>query len=213
VTTLASQRIGRKTIPFSAQDNEQKYIGCTFGTTASARSDLELLKSLNLGCGTDIRTDCINLDRASLPGVDVVHDLTQLPWPFANGRFGHIVCQDILEHLDIEPAMRELHRILAPGGILEIRVPHFTSANTYADPTHERAFSINTLSFFCKGGKRDYYFDFAFTALEECRITFPKGYGYVIEQLVNISRRMQVHYESSLLRIFPAVNVYVRLRK
>src|SRR4051812_24334373 len=83
---------------------------------------LAALDSLNLGCGTDIRADCINLDRSPLPGVDVVHDLAQLPLPFPAGRFNRIVCQDVLEHVDIVTTMRELHRILASDGILEVRV-------------------------------------------------------------------------------------------
>jgi len=59
--------------------------------------DLQFRKNLNLGCGADIRPDCVNLDRASLPGVDVVHDMSQLPLPFSADRFSHIVCQDVLE--------------------------------------------------------------------------------------------------------------------
>jgi len=184
----------------------------------AGRPALQFRKSLNLGCGTDIRPDCINLDRAPLPGVDVVHDITHLPLPFSSGRFSHIVCQDVLEHLDIVPTMRELHRVLAPGGTLEIRVPHFTSRNTYSDPTHQRAFSVGTLGFFCQcSSNRDYYFDFAFTALEERRIAFARGrfdaWNYLIEPLVNISHRMQDYYERSVLRIFPAINIHVRLRK
>jgi predicted SAM-dependent methyltransferase len=98
------------------------------------------ITTLNVGCGTDIRVDCINLDRSPLPGVDVLHDLAELPFPFPAGRFDRIICQDVLEHLEIVSTMRELHRILMPGGVLEIRVPHFTSFNTYGDPTHLRGF-------------------------------------------------------------------------
>jgi hypothetical protein len=32
-------------------------------------------KRLNLGCGRDVRPNWVNLDRVSLPGVDVVHDI------------------------------------------------------------------------------------------------------------------------------------------
>lgn len=178
---------------------------------------LDCITSLNIGCGTDIHSDCINLDRAPLPGVDVVYDLARLPLPFPAGRFDRIVCQDVLEHVDIVPMMRELHRILSPGGVLEIRVPHFTSANTYGDPTHLRAFSVETFNFFCADSGRSYYFDFAFSELQERSISFTKGQSYAlnyaIEPLVNMSPRMQVYYERSLLRIFPAVNVHVRLRK
>jgi SAM-dependent methyltransferase len=173
--------------------------------------------SLNIGCGTDIRLDCINLDRSPLPGVDVLHDLTHLPFPFPDARFDRIICQDVLEHLEIVPTMREFHRILSPGGVLEIRVPHFTSFNTYGDPTHLRGFSIGTFDFFCLGSARSYYFDFAFSKLEKRWISFAKGppyaFNYAIEPLVNLSRKTQRFYESSPLRIFPAVNVHVQMRR
>jgi glycosyltransferase involved in cell wall biosynthesis len=80
--------------------------------------------------------------RAPLPGVTLVHDLAHLPLPFSAGRLDRILCQDVLEHVDIVSTMRELHRLLSLGGILEIRVPHFTSAQTYTDATHLRGFSI-----------------------------------------------------------------------
>lgn len=180
-------------------------------------SALDNLTSLNLGCGTDIRADCINLDRSPLLGVDVIHDLAHLPLPFPAGRFNRIVCYDVLEHVDIVPTMRDLHRILTPGGILEIRVPHFTSANNYGDPTHLRAFSVETFNFFCVGSNRGYYFEFGFSELQKRWISFTKGPSYflnsLIGPLVNISPKMQVYYERSLLRIFPAVNIHLCLRK
>jgi SAM-dependent methyltransferase len=175
------------------------------------------LTSLNLGCGTDIRPDCVNLDRAALPGVDVVHDVAIIPFPFPAERFQRIVCQDVLEHIDLIPTMRELHRILAAGGTLEIRVPHFTCPNTYNDPTHVRAFSVETFNIFAGMGDRGYYFDFAFSSMEERRLSFTKSPSYfpnyLIDSFVNRSFKNQVFYERSVLRIFPAVNVHVRLRK
>jgi len=173
--------------------------------------------TLNLGCGTDIRPDCVNLDSAPLPGVDVVHDIGDLPLPFPDSRFETVICQDVLEHVDIVPTMRELHRIMRAGGTLDIRVPHFTSANTYADPTHRRAFSIDTFDFFCEASRRGYYFDFSFSAVVRKEITFTRSpayfLGYAMTPIVNRSHRMQVFYERSVLRIVPAVNVEVRLLK
>jgi len=39
------------------------------------------LKRLNLGCGRNIKKDWVNLDSADLPGVDVVHNVENLPLP------------------------------------------------------------------------------------------------------------------------------------
>lgn len=44
--------------------------------------------------------------------------------PFADATFSHVVCSEVLEHLDDDrAAMAELHRVLEPGGIVAITVP------------------------------------------------------------------------------------------
>ncbi len=177
---------------------------------------------LNLGCGTDIRAGYVNLDVAPLPGVDVVHDLADLPLPFTDGRFSEIVCKDVLEHLDYVPVLRELHRILRPGGLLHVEAPHFTSRAVYLDPTHRTAFTIDTLRFFVPSDAffavRGYYFDFAFSSVTSARIVFHRHrwqpWNYALEPLVNVSAQIQRGYETGALsRLFPAANVRITLRR
>lgn len=183
---------------------------------------------LNLGCGTDIRAGYINLDSAKLPGVDVAHDIEKLPLPFKKEEFGEIVCQDVLEHSrQFGALMGELHRILAPGGKLVIRVPHFSSRNNYVDPTHIQRFSARTFDYFIEGSHvnkekgRSYYFDFKFAKIASCRITFEKQTflirtvnRFTIEPIVNSSRGAQDFFESTgFSRLFPAQNIEIVLVK
>lgn len=176
-------------------------------------------RRLNLGCGTDIRKGWVNVDRAHLPGVDVVHDLSRVPLPFADGEFAQVCAKDVLEHLDYIPVLSEIHRVLRVGGVLDIQVPHFTSAGNFIDPTHRRLFSIRTFEFFVPGGEfgRDYYFDFRFSRLAERRLTFlggPLVWNRVIAPLVNSHPQMQKYYELTFLsRLFPAENIVARLIK
>jgi SAM-dependent methyltransferase len=52
------------------------------------------------------------------------HDVAQ-PFPFANAAFDVIWCSEVLEHLfDPGFAVREMHRVLAPGGRLLVTVPY-----------------------------------------------------------------------------------------
>jgi SAM-dependent methyltransferase len=176
---------------------------------------------LNLGCGTDVRAGWINLDVAPLAGVDVVHDLSSLPLPFDDNRFSEILAKDVLEHLDYIPVLRDLHRVLAPGGLLHVVAPHFTSPAVWVDPTHRTAFSIDTLRFFAAGerfGARSYYFDFAFSGIERAWIVFHRyrwqPWNYLLEPLVNARPAFQTYYEETAVsRLFPAANVEVTLRK
>lgn len=182
---------------------------------------LDMRDRLNVGCGTDIRDGWVNLDVAPLPGVDVVHDLNDLPLPFENDRFGEIACRDVLEHVDYPPLLRELHRVLRPGGRLLVQAPHFTSRAVYLDPTHRTAFAIDTLRFFVDEehfGVRSYYFDFHFSSVESARIVFHRyrwqPWNYLLEPLVNSAPAVQAWYEETFLsRLFPAANVEVVLVK
>ncbi len=56
---------------------------------------------------------------ASLSGVNI-HDL-----PFADNSFDKVLMSEVLEHLaDDRAALREIYRVLKPGGILALSVPH-----------------------------------------------------------------------------------------
>jgi SAM-dependent methyltransferase len=174
---------------------------------------------LNLGCGLDIREGWVNLDSAELPGVDVVHDLAVVPLPFEDDRFSEVLCQDVLEHVDYAPVLRDLHRVLRPGGRVLIRSPHFSSRAVYVDPTHRSAFSIDTFAFFVRDSDyagRSYYYDFSFDRMESARITFHRyrwqPWNYLVEPLVNGGPGVQRWYEETFLsRLFPAANVEVVL--
>ena len=73
-------------------------------------------------------------------------DITDIPHP--DGSFDVILCIHVLEHVeDDRRAMRELRRILAPGGFAVVLVPlDLDRAETYEDPSitdpaeRERAF-------------------------------------------------------------------------
>lgn len=173
------------------------------------------LPKLNLGCGKDIKKGYLNLDLRDYQGVDAVWDLNVLPLPFKDSQFEEILCQDVLEHVDFVPLMDELYRILKPRGMLKIRVPHFTSANAYVDPTHIRFFSSLSFSYFVKGAQLDYRFK-KFSSMR-VHLQFERRpllfWNYLLAPLVNLSNSTRSLYERTPLRIFPATNLLVCLVK
>lgn len=178
------------------------------------------LKKLNVGCGRDTKTGWTNLDAADLPGVNIVRDVEKLPLPFEDSEFDTILCQDIFEHIEYIPVFKDLHRILKKGGLITIRVPHFTSRRNFIDPTHKKMFSIRTFDYFVKNSRseREYYFDFHFEKMLFSRIIFEKNYyfyNYLIEMIVNGSRKMkETVFESTVIsRLFPADYIVFKLIK
>lgn len=127
-------------------------VAVTHGQVLVPRRPSPVVRQLNVGCGTDIRPASEgwqNMDVSAIPGVDVCHDAFSFPWPFADAAFDRILCRHIAEHIPHDVGrrpykdgflvfMEECHRILKPGGTLEIVTPHPRSANTIADPTHTR---------------------------------------------------------------------------
>lgn len=92
----------------------------------------------------------VNHDREARKGVDVAHDLERTPLPWADGEFDLILASHVLEHVvNYLPLLRDLHRILKPGGILVVKVPEFPCRAAVADPTHVRYFVPESFFHLC----------------------------------------------------------------
>jgi hypothetical protein len=87
---------------------------------------MELLK-YNMGCGPKYLDGYVNVDGFAWDKVDYIHDLTDIPYVFAeNESASEIVAIEVLEHIsfkDTRKVLQEWYRILAKGGELHIQVP------------------------------------------------------------------------------------------
>lgn len=102
---------------------------------------------LNLGCSDAHRKGWLNVDLCE--PADVVADLS-LCWPWADSSVDEIAAWDILEHLaDKLWVMNEVHRVLKPGGRLDLFVPTTDGRGAFQDPTHRSFWTPNDLFYFC----------------------------------------------------------------
>jgi SAM-dependent methyltransferase len=122
------------------------------------------MKVLNLGAGNKVIEGACNQDRVRhRPEIDVAHDLNELPWPWEDESFDHIVASAVLEHLriDLVQSLDECWRILRPGGSLRCKVPYWKADRSYSDPTHHWQFTLSTFHFFdpetTLGARYDFY--------------------------------------------------------
>jgi SAM-dependent methyltransferase len=114
---------------------------------------------LNLGCGFDKRDGWLNVDGFAACGPDRLLDIEATPWDLETSAFEHILMKHVLEHVGAEfevfaAVMRELHRVAAPRGLVEIHVPHVRHDTFWSDPTHVRAFTPLTFMMLSKRQNR-----------------------------------------------------------
>ena len=122
---------------------------------------------LNLGACDERKPGYVGVDRASGPAVDIAWDLNR-KWPWNDSSIEEIYAHDVFEHLDHAPqeqyetagvpgkiwCMNEAHRILRPGGVLDLAVPcvHMldgrVNIGAFADPTHKSWWTADDAYYF-----------------------------------------------------------------
>lgn len=170
------------------------------------------MRILDLGCGRDKAPGAIGVDRSPDTAADVVHDLDQVPWPFADEQFDLILCRDVLEHLaDVVATMEEIHRLGKPGCEIRVRVPHFSSVHAFTDVTHRHFFSSE--SFLCFDPRQARYPHVSRARFETVsrRLTLWRPFrllGFGV-----LANRFPLRYEKMFAFLLPAQSIEFTLRK
>jgi SAM-dependent methyltransferase len=98
-------------------------VGCNVG--ALLRDSLGVNPGLRLA-GIDVNAAALAKARRLVPEAEL-HCGGAEALPFADTCFDCVTCIEVLEHIPGQlrrPALREMHRVLRPGGRLVLRVPH-----------------------------------------------------------------------------------------
>lgn len=94
---------------------------------------------LSIGGGPGRCGDFTNVNIGPFPNVDVVADAHALPYD--NGSVHAIYCEAVIEHLyDPQRAVREMYRVLKPGGLVFAGTPFMQPYHGY--PHHYQNFTL-----------------------------------------------------------------------
>ena len=169
--------------------------------------------TLDIGCGKrKIEANSIGIDRSSDSVADVLWDLDEYPWPLESNTFRTIHMSHIIEHFDDAiKAMAEVHRVALPDADVFITTPHFSSHNSYVDPTHRRHLATTSFEYFTGHGFSTFSgAPFRFTVVE-VGLTF--GGNIILDNLGKmISRKSLKWYERHAAWVFPAADIQCHLR-
>jgi SAM-dependent methyltransferase len=90
----------------------------------------------------------VGYQSVDLKDADINTDLNE-PWPFEDNSVGVIRAFDVFEHLK-NPlhTMKELYRVLAPGGYAFIQVPSTDGRGAFQDPTHVSFWNENSFLYY-----------------------------------------------------------------
>src|SRR5262245_36602739 len=149
------------------------------------------LPFVNVGCGRNIRPGFINVDYEWHPDIHLCWDIRR-PLPLPDASAEGIFSEHCLEHVtydDCLPVLRDLRRILKPGGVLRLIVP---DGGLYLDLYHRsRQGEKVEFPYVERSGAADLAHDsrFGFTPMLAVNRIF-RGYGHVMayddETLANL---------------------------
>ncbi|NQU98265.1 methyltransferase domain-containing protein [Candidatus Woesearchaeota archaeon] len=168
------------------------------------------MNKLNLGSGRGVLKGYLNVDIVNLPGVDVVHDLNKIPYPFKENNFDEVFCRHFLEHVDnLILSLEEIYRISKKNAKIKIMAPYFSGQGAFNDPQHKSFFTYKTFDCFSKEG---YYSKAKFRMLKR-RIFFFSGkafmrskfYSWPLDFLINL---FPTFYQRFFCWIFPSSEIH-----
>lgn len=151
------------------------------------------LKILDVGCGANKYEGAVGLDNNPRTAADIIHDLGDFPYPFADNEFDLVVSRHVIEHVpDVIGFVEELYRITRDGGRIEILTPHYTNPDWANDPTHRNHFNSYSFNSFIEGRQVFDFYTEARLRPVDIKVSLANLWRSLgIEFLVNLDRRSE----------------------
>lgn len=106
--------------------------------------------AIDLGCGPKKLPGWYGVDMHSYDNVDQLQNLDAESWDIESNSYSYIKAHHVIEHVaEIPQFLAEIHRIAKPGAIVEIETPHYSSVDSWQDPTHRWHLSMFWHEPFC----------------------------------------------------------------
>jgi hypothetical protein len=170
-------------------------------------------ETLDIGCGTRKQeAGAVGIDRSPNSAADIVWDLDRHPWPLGSDRFSRVFMSHIIEHFeDAMKAMAEVHRVGKNGADVFIVTPHFSSHNSFSDPTHRRHLTASSFEYFTGKDFASFVGSSVSFDIVDTRLTF--GGNFLLDNAGRlISTASMRWYERHAAWIFPAWDIHCHLR-
>jgi len=167
---------------------------------------------LDIGCGKKKQdAGAIGLDRQPGSAADVLCELARFPWPVRDSCADKVFLSHFLEHqVDVLRAMAEVRRIAKPGAEVVIVTPHYSSPDSYSDPTHVHHLGFHSFDYFVQDSFENFTYGGGGFRLLERRLTF--GGNLLFDSLGRLCAALSVDfYEKHFAWVFPARNIFCRL--
>ena len=164
---------------------------------------------INVGCGTDHKPGYIGVDRENWDGnIKVILDIEKESLPFEDETVDEVYCSHVLEHVDRpELLISEFYRILKPGALLNIIVPHYSHPNSH-QPMHKNYWGIYTKQIF--DGQ---YFEFPDWSKVDWNVNFANRTGLKQRILKPFIKRYPSIYEGHFAAVMPIAELQFKLIK
>lgn len=167
---------------------------------------------LDIGCGKRKQVaGAIGLDRQPGSDADILCELAHFPWPLRDSCADRIYLSHFLEHQsDVLRAMAEVHRVAKPGAEVVVVTPHYSSMDSYADPTHLVHLGFHSFDYFARDGFENFTYGAGGFRILNRSLTF--GHNFLLDNLGRIIAGISIDfYEKHFAWIFPARNLHCRL--